>query len=150
MKNRNYSIVKELRKELSIQQKELAERLDITRQTLTKYESEPEAIPIPVIKKMAVILGVDYATIIDNKRYDKEEAVKKNNIIRNEIREEIPLDVTDKFACVFMYIISKCGAEPKVGKSSLGKMLYLMDYNWYKKTGKDLMYVKFVKTPHCN
>lgn len=142
------SVVKEIRKELSIQQKDLAARLEITRQTLTKYEAEPDAIPIPVIKKMAVILGIDYATIIDNKRYDREEtqsehvdstASEPGNLV------DISEDVCDKFHQVFLYILSKIGAEVGIGKGTLCRMLYLMEYDWYKETGRDLLFIQFIR-----
>ena len=142
------SVVKEIRKELSIQQKDLAARLEITRQTLTKYEAEPEAIPIPVIKKMAVILGIDYATIIDNKRYDREEektetaeedATQPGNLVTTSE------DVCDKFHQVFLYILSKIGAEVGIGKGTLCRMLYFMEYDWYQETGRDLLFIQFIR-----
>ena len=62
-----YSAIKFLRKKLSITQKDLADRLAITRQSLTKYENDPSTLTANNVKKLANILGTDYSTIIDNK-----------------------------------------------------------------------------------
>lgn len=54
---------KELRIKANLTQKELAEKLDVTQQTVSQWESGNAKPPIDTIVKIAKVLKSDFATI---------------------------------------------------------------------------------------
>ena len=61
------SVLKTLREQYSFSQEELAQKLEVSRQSYIKYESGTSELPLDIVKKLSAIFDVDYSCIIDNK-----------------------------------------------------------------------------------
>ncbi|WP_335935174.1 MULTISPECIES: XRE family transcriptional regulator [Fusobacterium] len=67
-----------LRKKMGLKQEELAEKLDISRQSLLNYETEKRQIPIDILSKIASFFKIPIeAFFLDD--YDEFKEVKQNN-----------------------------------------------------------------------
>lgn len=53
-----------------------------------------------------------------------------------------------KFKSLLHYIISKCGANPNVGKTVLYKLLYFSDFNYFEIYEKPLTNETYKRLPH--
>ena len=64
---------------------------------------------------------------------------------------EIPSRENDpnyKFKHTLLYILSRCGQKPNIGKTILNKLLYFADFNFYEKNGENsITNAVYVKMP---
>ena len=151
------SVIKILRNQIGISQQDLAKRLNITRQSLTKYENDTDSIPIPILRKLSSILGVDYKTIMENK-LTPDSFISHVNKSESEVFHEFPTtisiectpqirnDPVDRFNQIFLHILIKIGSRPNIGKGALCKILYLISYNYYKRHLTEILHMNFVRT----
>lgn len=73
--------IKSLRKEKGLTQQQLADKLNISRNSLINYENNRRTPSIRKIKKIAEVLGVSYSEIIfDNEKITLSEIVKFDDI----------------------------------------------------------------------
>ena len=146
------SVLKSLRDEKGYTQEELAQKLEISRQTYIKYENLKGKPAIEVIEKLAKLFDVDCSCIIENKMPVKPTY----NVICNceektkepEIRINIPIKNIEKFKQVFLYILKKIGAKPNVGQTVLYKLLYFIDFDYYELFEEQLMGLEYIKNKH--
>lgn len=140
------NMIKKLREEQGYSQEQLAKELNISRQTLIKYENG-EQPTIENVKKIANFFDVDYACIIDN----KEPVQHTYNIIageketKSDIRIDIPQNNIEKFKQVLLYILNKVGSKPNIGQTVLYKLLYFIDFDYYELYEEQLMGLKYIK-----
>jgi len=142
------NILKCIREDKGYSQEELAKELNITRQTLIKYENGENKPSVEIIKKISKIFDIDYEYLIDNKKppktsYNIIKSDKKQEKI--DIRINIPQENIDKFKQVLLYILKKVGAKPNVGKTVIYKILYFIDFDYYELYEKQLMGLKYIK-----
>ncbi len=143
-----FNIIKALREAKDYSQAEVADSLGITRQTLSKYESELSSLPSEYIKKLAEIFEVEYQCIIDNtmpKEYSYNVVSSAKESEENDMRIDIPAENIDKFKQVLLYVLNKVGAKPNVGKTVLYKLLYFIDFDYYELHETQLMGLKYQK-----
>lgn len=143
-----FNVLKTLREKEKISQDELAEKIGITRQTLSKYEKGESDLSLEMIKKLSKFFEVDYSCFIDNEM----PKFPQYNIIKNEKKEEkeevridIPQENIKKFKQVFLYILNKIGAKPNVGRTVIYKLLYFIDFDYYELYEEQLMGLKYIK-----
>ena len=145
------SVIKTLRELHSFSQEELSQKLDISRQSLIKYESGSVELPLEIVRKLSMIFDVDYSCIIDNKMpvepsYEIQKSRK--NTDQCDIRISIPENNIEKFKQVFLYILAKVGARPNVGQTVLYKLLYFIDFDYYELYEKQLMGLSYIKNTY--
>ena len=131
-----FNILKYLRETNNYSQEQVAEKLDITRQSYIKYEKNICISDVFLLKKIAELYDVDYSSIIENK-LPKEYTYnviddKKEHPKENDLRIDIPIENIEKFKQVFLYILKKVGAKPNVGQTVLYKLLYFIDFDYYE------------------
>ncbi len=57
-------------------------------------------------------------------------------------------DPNYKFKQTFLYILSRCGQKPNIGKTILNKLLYFADFNFYEKNGEhSITKASYIKMP---
>ena len=72
--------VKKIRESLNLKQEEVAEKINIDRSTLSKYERDELNLPIDIIKSLSEIYNVPVSNIIyakDLKEAEKEDVIEK-------------------------------------------------------------------------
>ncbi len=75
--------------------------------------------------------------------------------IQTQSIQKVPREVrtkeTDpnyKFKQTLLYILSRCGQKPNIGKTILNKLLYFADFNFYEKNGeRSITNAVYVKMP---
>ena len=147
-----FNVLKYLREEHSISQEELARNLNITRQTISKYENGDINISRDNLKKISEYFEVDYACLVDNTKpkettYNIIEG-EKVKISEPDIRINIPQENISKFKQVLLYILNKVGAKPNVGQTVIYKLLYFIDFDYYELYEKQLMGLKYIKNTY--
>lgn len=65
-----------------------------------------------------------------------------------DIRISIPQKNVAKFKEVFLYILSKVGAKPNVGKAVIYKLLYFIDFDYYELHEEQLMGLEYIKNTY--
>jgi transcriptional regulator with XRE-family HTH domain len=143
------SILRYLRELNKYSQEELAKKIGITRQTIIKYENGNCKPSSTVIKKLAELFGVDYSYFMEDRiptepTYD----IVPNGPPKaetNEMRISIPQNHIEKFKQVFLYILTKVGAKPNVGRTVLCKLLYFIDFDYYELYEEQLMGLQYIK-----
>ncbi|MDR2646099.1 MAG: SocA family protein [Holosporaceae bacterium] len=63
----------------------------------------------------------------------------------DDMRQDTPQEDIKKFKEVFLYILSKIGAQPNVGKTVLVKILYFIDFDYYEEKETQLMGMRYIK-----
>ncbi|PHI08368.1 XRE family transcriptional regulator [Fusobacterium polymorphum] len=124
-----------LRKKMGLKQEELAEELDISRQSLLNYETEKRQIPIDILSKIASFFKIPIeAFFLDD--YDEFKEVKQNNntikipIIskvsaglgiygRNEILDWLEVSKSIAKNATFATFIDGDSMEPKIHDDDL-------------------------------
>lgn len=114
---------------------------------------------------MAAIMGISRMTYITTESGNREpkkhelENIAKNfevsmealNGISKEkqtIQRTPENDPNYRFKQALLYILSKCGQRPNIGKTILNKLLYFSDFNFYEKNGeRSITGAQYVKLP---
>lgn len=121
------------RKEMAISQTELAQRIGISRPTLSKIEKGERKLSSKEAEKI--------------KRVFQEFNIE-NSGGNSEERINIPEKNIAKFKQVLLYVLEKVGAKPNVGLTVLYKLFYFIDFDYYEKYEKQLMGLTYFKNTH--
>lgn len=124
--------VRKLREEYSMSQEELAKRLDISRPTLAKVESNERKLTKTEEGKIQEIFGI----------------VRDHASPKSDMRVSIPQKKLEKFKQVFLYVLEKTAGKPNVGMTVLYKLLYFIDFDYYEKYEDQLMGLTYIKNHH--
>ncbi|MDR1835271.1 MAG: DUF4065 domain-containing protein [Fusobacteriaceae bacterium] len=149
------NIIKLLREKNGFSQVELAEKLNVTRQTLIKYENETTLkTALPHIKKLAEIFDVSPESILEGIIPPEPEynvigtQTNKQKREKADIRIDIPQENIEKFKETLLYILGKVGAKPNVGKTVIYKLLYFIDFDYYELYEEQLIGAKYIKNTY--
>ena len=110
------AFIRELRKEKTLTQRELAEQLHITDRAVSKWERGLCAPDLATLEPLAEILGVTVAELIAGKRM--EETPHKSEIVENENNETLQK--------VAEYAVEEKRIQGKKRKKALLAMLILV------------------------
>lgn len=126
--------IAELRKEKSLTQSELAEKLNITKNAVSKWERGLSMMDISLLKPLSEILGVSVSELLNGKRLDKVDNDIINDTITNStniyVKKEknklikrilIIISIFIVFTTSILIIIS----EINYGIIPLGKKMYI-------------------------
>ena len=131
-KKKLYERLKELRLSFWFSQENIANYLNINRAAVALMEKGERQIKINEIEKLAEL-------------YDMTIDTLKNWIQIKDV-ENSELD-QDKFEKILLYILSSCWAKPNVWKTLIYKLLYFVDFWYYKNFWKSLTWLKYIKFP---
>ena len=123
-----------LRKKNKITQDELADALEISKQSILNYETEKRQIPIDVLSKIATFFKIPIEAFFSD-NYDNFEEIKNNNTIkipiiskvsaglgvygRNEILDWLEVSKSIDKSATFATFIDGDSMEPKIHDDDL-------------------------------
>lgn len=123
-----------LRKKNKITQDELADALEISKQSILNYETEKRQIPIDVLSKIATFFKIPIEAFFSD-NYDNFEEIKNNNTIkipiiskvsaglgvygRNEILDWLEVSKSIAKSATFATFIDGDSMEPKIHDDDL-------------------------------
>ena len=139
--------IKEFRKALGISQQELADRLGVSRPTVSQIENGERKICAEEIKKLAKIFNISADRLLN---LEKEPTViireaKETYKSKPQIRISLPQKNLNKFKEVLLYILNKVGSKPNIGETVIYKLLYFIDFDYYEKYEDQLIGAAYLK-----
>jgi len=142
--------LKKLRLKHQLSQAYLAKRLNISRPTYMQIEKGDRDLTIPEVEKLARIFNLSRDQFLNQQELDIKVTVKpaSKKVIKikaDTIRISIPQQKIDKFKQVLIYILKKVGGKPNIGMTTLYKLLYFIDFDYYEKNEEQLMGLVYLK-----
>ena len=139
--------VKELRERVAISQDKLAERLGVSRPTLSQIEAGKGKISANELVKLSEIFGLSIESLLG---FEKEPEValsedKPTRRIKPQIRINVPQRNLKKFKEALLYILNKVGSKPNIGETVIYKILYFIDFDFYEKYEEQLIGATYIK-----
>ncbi|MBS8122505.1 type II toxin-antitoxin system antitoxin SocA domain-containing protein [Candidatus Vampirococcus lugosii] len=128
--------ITELRKDSKLTQEQIANYLEINRVSLANIENDKRILKKgdKLLLQIANLFEVDEDELLDG---TKKEEYKK-------IKED---DDHKKFKNLILYILTKCGQKPNIGKTVLNKLLYFSDFNYYENKWENISNQDYIKLP---
>lgn len=142
--------IKELREQLEISQQRLAEFLNIPRPAISQIESGERKISAEELKKLSEIFRIPLDSLLNLEREPEiilEETIKKE-VIRPQMRINVPQKNLEKFKEVLLYILNKVGSKSNIGETVIYKLLYFIDFDFYEKYEEQLIGAKYMKNKY--
>ena len=121
--------IKQLRESIGMSQADLAKRLGLSRPTLIKIEKGERALTLAETEKAQEIFGT----------------VEAHELTVRDMRIDIPQKHLEKFKQVLLYVLEKTAGKPNVGMTTLYKLLYFIDFDYYEKYEEQLMGLTYIK-----
>lgn len=143
------SRIREMRKELGLSQREVAEHMDLKRSTISQIENGDRKVSAEELVGFAKLFNVSpnnllglekgVKVILEEGEYEyKEEEEKK-------VRINVPQKNLEKFRELLIYILNKVGSKPNVGETVLYKLLYFIDFDFYEKYEEQIVGATYIK-----
>ncbi|MCK4940957.1 DUF4065 domain-containing protein [candidate division WOR-3 bacterium] len=133
--------IQQLRRQLGYTQQKLADLLGVSRPTISQMEVGTRRICAEELKILADLFNMSIDTLLNPEKEPvvmmRETAVRYK--AKPKVRINIPQKNLAKFKEVFLYIISKIGSKPNIGETTLYKILYFVDFNFYEKHEEQLI-----------
>jgi transcriptional regulator with XRE-family HTH domain len=133
--------IRRLREAKGWQQDELAQRMDLSRETLSSIENDRRQIKAEELGRFADVLGVSSDQLLGRIALDKVnlEKIYPQERAMAAMRINVPARNLQKFKEVLLYILNKIGAKSNVGETVLYKLLYFIDFDFYEKYEEQLI-----------
>lgn len=156
MPNKYSAFIRSLRISRGFSQVEIAEKLSISRSSYIALEQGNRELTLDEASLLSKMFEVSLEDIQTGKfstpeiLLEKNRKIKKSNGSSNELQERIsvPQERIDKFKKVLLYILSKVGGKPNIGKTVLYKLLYFIDFDYYEKFEEQLIGARYIKNTH--
>ncbi len=144
--------IKQIRESLGLSQQTLAEKLGISRPSISQIENGERKVSAEELKKLAAIFNLSVDALMDP---DKEPQIvirESRQVYGSEaaprMRINVPQKNIKKFREVLIYILNKVGAKPHIGETVLYKLLYFIDFDYYEKYEEQLIGGTYLKNKY--
>jgi len=133
--------IRKLRESKGISQEELADMAGLSRPSIVNIEGGKRKVSAGELISSAEIFGLTLDQLVNPSLRPKADVSGKIHLSQpgGGVRVSIPRENYDKFKEVFLYILSRIGAEPHVGQTVLYKILYFIDFDYYEKYEEQLI-----------
>jgi len=144
--------IKQVRESIGMSQQTLAEKLGVSRPSISQIENGVRKVCAEELKKLAGIFNLSVDALLDP---DKEPQI----VIRESreaygseptprMRINIPQKNLQKFKEVLIYILNKVGAKPAIGETVVYKLLYFIDFDYYERHEEQLIGATYLKNKY--
>jgi len=133
--------IKKLREQVGYNQQKMAELLGVSRPTISNIENGERKVSTDELIKFSGIFDLPIEVLLDIKKEVEVilDDTKKKVETEPQIRINVPLKNLEKFKEVFLYILNKVGSKPNIGATTIYKLLYFIDFNFYEKYEEQLI-----------
>lgn len=136
-----------LREQHGYTQEKLAQAIGVSRQHLAKVEQGKAELKLSQARACAELFGISVDAISlgelpgEQSVLPSPSEVQKKETSERDPRPQIMVksENVQKFKEVLLYVLSRVGAFPNVGKTVLFKLLYFIDFDYYEKFEEQLM-----------
>lgn len=141
------TFVESLRKKNKLTQQFVAEKIGMSRPTYIMIEQGERDITLSEAKKLANIFSLSLEDLLNEiDRPISLNIIKSTNEkVKKEIRISIPEENLEKFKQILLYILKKIGGKPNIGQTSIYKILYFIDFDYYEKYEEQVMGLSYQK-----
>ena len=145
-----YKYLKKLRLKHQLPQTYLAKQLNMSRPTYLQIEKGDRDLTIGEVETLASVFNLTRDQFLNQHEPDIKLTVKpaSKKLARKKpatIRISIHQQKIDKFKQVLLYILKKVGGKPNIGMTTLYKLLYFIDFDYYEKNEEQLMGLVYLK-----
>jgi len=144
--------IKELRERDGITQAELAQKLGVSRPTVSQIEAGETRVSTDDLLKLSGLFNLGVESLLG---LEKEPEVilpkgitTRRRKIKPQIRISVPQKNLEKFREVLLYILNKVGSKPNVGETVIYKLLYFIDFDYYELYEEQLIGATYQKNKH--
>jgi DNA-binding XRE family transcriptional regulator/uncharacterized phage-associated protein len=136
-----------LRERHGYTQEKLAQAIGVSRQHLAKVEQEGAELKLSQARVCAELFGISVDALslgelpTETSELPAASHVQKKETSERDPRPQITVkpENVQKFKEVLLYVLSRVGAFPNVGKTVLFKLLYFIDFDYYEKFEEQLI-----------
>jgi transcriptional regulator with XRE-family HTH domain len=144
--------IKQIRESLGLSQQALAEKLGVSRPSISQIENGERKVCAEELKKLAAILNLSADALLDPGKEPQIMIRESREAYGSEptprMRINIPQKNLQKFKEVLIYILNKVGAKPNIGETVIYKLLYFIDFNYYEKYEEQLIGATYMKNQY--
>ncbi len=143
------SRIKQLRESLGLSQQALAEKLGVSRPSISQIENGERKVCAEELRELAGIFNMSTDSLLDPDKEPKIMIREKGEGYHSEpisrMRINVPQKNIQKFREVLLYILNKVGAKPNVGEAVIYKLLYFIDFDYYERHEEQLIGATYLK-----
>lgn len=141
--------IQQQRSKWNMTQEYLASELGVSRPTYMQIEKEERDLTISEAKKLAAVFDMSLENFLSARDNAREVVVKRKEKPAEKkaenVRINVPQEKAEKFEQVLLYILAKIGGKPNIGQTTLYKLLYFIDFDYYEKFEEQLIGAKYIK-----
>lgn len=136
-----------LRHHYGYTQEYVAKELNVSRPTYIQIEKGERELTISEAQKLSVLYGLSLDDFLAGKTEAEHqvELVHHKKGYRDSLKIKVPSNKVGKFKEILLYILGKIGAQPNIGQTTLYKILYFIDFDYYEKYGEKLIGITYIK-----
>jgi transcriptional regulator with XRE-family HTH domain len=144
--------IRQIREHLGLSQQTLAEKLCISRPSISQIENGDRKVSAEELKKMAGIFNLSVDALLDPGKEPqiviRESREAHGSGVAPRMRINVPQKNLQKFREVLIYILNKVGAKPHIGETVIYKLLYFIDFDYYEKYEEQLIGATYQKNKY--
>jgi transcriptional regulator with XRE-family HTH domain len=144
--------IKQIRESLGLSQQALAEKLGVSRPSISQIENGERKVSAEELKKLAEIFSLSTDALLDPDKEPKIMIKESRGAYETEARPQMRINVPQKnlikFKEVLVYILNKVGAKPTIGETVLYKLLYFIDFDYYENYEEQLVGATYLKNKY--
>lgn len=141
--------IRQIRKSLGLSQQALAEKLDVSRPSISQIENGERKVSAEELKKLAETFNLSTDALLDPRK-EPQITIRESGEAyiagpASSMRISVPQKNLQKFREVLIYILNSVGAKPNIGETVIYKLLYFVDFDYYEKHEEQLIGATYLK-----
>jgi len=144
--------IKQIRESLGLSQQALAEKLGISRPSISQIENGERKVGAEELKSLAGIFNMSTDALLDRRKEPQIKISEKGEAYLTApaswMRINVPQKNLQKFKEVLIYILNNVGAKPNIGETVIYKLLYFIDFDYYEKYEEQLIGATYLKNKY--
>jgi len=141
--------IKQVRGSIGLSQQALAEKLGLSRPSISLIENGERKVSAAELEKLAAIFNLSADALLDPGKEPKviirESRATYGIEPASGMRISVPQKNLQKFKEVLIYILNKVGAKPNIGETVIYKLLYFIDFDYYERYEEQLIGATYLK-----
>jgi transcriptional regulator with XRE-family HTH domain len=144
--------IKQVRESFGLSQQALAEKLGVSRPSISQIENGERKVCAEELKKLAEIFNLSVDALLDPGKEPKIIIKESQEVYETKAKPQMRINVPQKnlkkFKEVLIYILNKVGAKPNIGETVIYKLLYFIDFDYYEKYEEQLVGATYLKNKY--
>jgi transcriptional regulator with XRE-family HTH domain len=141
--------IKQIRESLGLSQQSLAEKLGVSRPSISLIENGERKVCAEELEKLAAIFNLSVDALLNPGKEPKVTISESRAAYGAEatptMRINVPQKNLQKFKEVLIYILNRVGGKPNIGETVIYKLLYFIDFDYYEKYEEQLIGATYLK-----